>query len=64
MDQNTFNPRSVSIFLFIVAAAIFRIAFNLQHSVAMISNFTPVGAMALFGGAYFNKSSKAFLFPL
>jgi hypothetical protein len=28
------------------------------------SNFTPVGAMALFGGAYFNKRWKAFVFPL
>ena len=28
------------------------------------SNFTPIGAMGLFGGAYFTKKWKAFAFPL
>lgn len=28
------------------------------------SNFTPVGAMAIFGGAYFGQRWKAFAFPL
>ena len=28
------------------------------------SNFTPIGAMALFGGAYFTQKWKAFSFPL
>jgi hypothetical protein len=29
-----------------------------------LSNFTPIGAMALFGGAYFKEYWKAFSFPL
>jgi len=29
-----------------------------------LSNFSPVGAMALFGGAYFDKQWKSFFFPL
>lgn len=29
-----------------------------------LSNFTPIGAMALFGGAYFKERWKAFSFPL
>ena len=29
-----------------------------------LSNFSPVGAMAIFGGACFSKKWKAFLFPL
>jgi hypothetical protein len=28
------------------------------------ANFTPIGAMALFGGCYFQNRSKAFAFPL
>lgn len=28
------------------------------------SSFTPIGAMALFGGAYFNQRWKSFAFPL
>lgn len=28
------------------------------------SSFTPIGSMALFGGAYFNKRWKSFAFPL
>lgn len=31
---------------------------------SVLSNFTPIGAMALFGGAYFNKRWKAYIFPL
>lgn len=32
--------------------------------VVHVGNFTPVGAMALFGGAYFSERWKAFLLPL
>ncbi len=31
---------------------------------APLVNFTPIGAMALFGGAYFNTTSRAFILPL
>jgi hypothetical protein len=64
MDQQTFNPRTIAVFIFILAAAVLRVVFNLQPALAVFANFTPVGAMALFSGAYFNKPSKAFLFPL
>ena len=32
--------------------------------VSAMANFTPIGAMALFGGAYFTSKRKAFLFPI
>lgn len=64
MYQKLFNPRTISVFVFILAAAALRIVFNMQPALSIFSNFTPVGAMALFGGAYFNKSWKAFLLPL
>ena len=49
--------RSFLVLCFLVFAAVVRI---LPHP----WNFTPVGAMALFGGAKFGRSWKAFLFPL
>jgi hypothetical protein len=39
-----------------------RILFSRDHS--PLTNFTPIGAMALFGGAYFSKTWKALLFPI
>ncbi len=42
---------------FVIVAALTRL---LPHP----ENFTAIGAMALFGGAYFNKKSTAFLFPV
>ena len=49
--------RAVIIICFIVFAAVARV---LPHP----WNFTPVGAMALFSGAKFGRTSKAFLLPL
>ena len=34
------------------------------HGEGAIANFTPIGAMAIFGGAYFGSNWKAFLFPI
>jgi hypothetical protein len=46
----------------IVAAAAFRfVSYKYPY---VLSNFTPVGAIALFGGAYFTDKWKAFLVPL
>ena len=49
--------RAVIVLCFIVFAAVVRI---LPHP----WNFTPVGAMALFSGAKFGRTSKAFVLPL
>lgn len=64
MSAKTFDPRSIVILVFILAVAALRIIFRLQPGFAVLNNFSPVGAMALFSGAYFNKFLKAFLFPL
>jgi hypothetical protein len=49
--------------LFIAAVATWRV-FTISGADNMaMANFTPVGAMALFGGAYFDRS-KAIIFPL
>jgi len=47
----------------ILGAAVFRL---LQSSptFSILSNFTPIGAMALFGGCYFADRWRAFLVPM
>ncbi|WP_028663712.1 DUF6580 family putative transport protein [Runella zeae] len=60
--KQTFNPRVLTLLCFILAIALIRILNVVQPS--PISNFTPIGAMGLFGGAYFSSRWKAFTFPL
>jgi len=50
--------KNIFIFTLILAAAILRIADILPY------NFTPIAAIALFGGAMFDNRSLAFLAPL
>jgi hypothetical protein len=56
------NPRFTVLLLFIVLAAVLRIANSAQC--LPLANFTPIGAMALFGGSYFKNYWKAFGLPL
>lgn len=56
------NPRFAVLALFMIVAAAMRIPNAAQ--LTPWSNFTPIGAMGLFGGAYFTKAWKAFAFPL
>lgn len=58
------NPRTTVILIFIIVAAALRILLSLNASLTPLATFTPIGAMALFGGAYFSNNFKAFLFPL
>jgi hypothetical protein len=51
------NARILTVLAAIVAAAAFRL-------VPHFPNFTPIGAMALFGGAYFGKRGLAFVAPI
>jgi hypothetical protein len=60
--KTKFNPRFVVLLLLIVGAASTRFFSVDGHS--PLINFTPIGAMALFGGAYFTQKWKSFLFPL
>lgn len=57
MVKKTFTPRFTVIAAIILAAALFRL-------VPHWPNFTPVAAIALFGGACLNKKYLAFLVPL
>jgi len=56
------NPRNAVLLLFILVTAALRLlAFT---GWGPLTVFTPIGAMALFGGAYFTRNVKPFAFPL
>lgn len=55
------NTRNTVLVLMILGAVAMRF---LTYQVPVLSNFTPVGAVALFGGAYFTDKWKAYLVPL
>jgi hypothetical protein len=62
MSIPQFNPRIAVLLLFIVIIAALRLASF--SGIGPLTIFTPVGAMALFGGAYFKGNIKPFAFPL
>lgn len=61
MAIDKINVRNVVLFLMILGAAAFRLIRFEQFTWA---NFTPIGAMALFGGTYFKQKWKAYIMPL
>jgi hypothetical protein len=62
MSKTQINPRTAVLALMIFSAGIWRLVISSGHS--PLTNFTPIGAMALFGGCYFADRWKAFLLPL
>lgn len=62
MSLKKINIRNSVLILMIILAAATRML-NLSNIVSW-ANFTPVGAVALFGGAYFSDKWKAYLVPL
>ena len=57
MSLQKINTRTVVLILMIVAAASMRLV---SYEFKFLSNFTPVGAIALFGGAYFAGLDHSF----
>ncbi len=64
MSIDKFNPRTLILIVFIIAAGAIRTYLSADENMFGLSNFSPVGAMALFGGVYFKKTWKALFFPL
>lgn len=62
MKEGKINPRFALLAIFMFSVAAMRIPNAAE--LTPWANFTPIGAMGLFGGAYFNKQWKAILFPL
>src|SRR5215212_1836295 len=64
MTTQKLNLRTAILLIMILAIGAIRIVFNFNHDISAIANFSPLGAMAIFGGAYFDKRWKAIVFPL
>ncbi len=62
MSLEKINIRNSVLILMIVLAAAMRFI-HLDNQIVW-ANFTPVGAVSLFGGAYFTDKKKAYLVPL
>ncbi|GAC1438137.1 MAG: hypothetical protein NVSMB63_01290 [Sediminibacterium sp.] len=63
MSLKKINPRTTLLLLFITLTAVLRL-FNAGNALSPLANFTPIGAMALFGGTYFKTTWKRYFFPL
>src|SRR5690554_4510539 len=65
MDQmvSKINPRPVLLAGMILLAGCYRL-FIASGVLPPLPNFTPLGAMALFGGCYYQDKWKAYLVPL
>ncbi|HTS42838.1 MAG TPA: DUF6580 family putative transport protein [Puia sp.] len=59
-----FNPRNTVLLFIILVVAALRLLTDFATGFGPLAAFTPIGAMALFGGAYFNGYLKPFAFPL
>jgi len=62
MSAKKINPCFAVLLLLMIVVATMRIPNAAQ--LTPWANFTPIGAMGLFGGAYFTSKWKAFAFPL
>jgi hypothetical protein len=61
--MNKIQPRTILLVLFMFLGALYRLVLA-DNAQLPFANFTPIGAMALFGGCYFYDQNKAFSFPL
>ena len=64
MQIQKINPRSVTIMLIILVIAALRVINNFSPELTSLANFSPLAAMAIFGGAKFKKLSTSLLFPI
>ena len=64
MHIEKINTRSLLVTLFILVVAAIRVGINFSGQLHPLTSFSPIGAMALFGGAYFSKRSTSFAVPL
>jgi hypothetical protein len=64
MSHLKFNPRTLILLLIILAITAFRLLVTFNSDELKFANFSSIGAVALFGGAYFKDHVKAFAFPL
>lgn len=63
MSLQKVNIRTALLIAFVLLIGILRVM-SAGNLLSPLANFTPIGAMALFGGTYFTSLRKSFLFPL
>ncbi len=65
MSIQKINPKVAAIGAILILVALLRVVFSIGNgSISPLAVFTPIGAMALFGGACFTDKTKAFAWPL
>jgi len=64
MSDLKYNPRNLALLLMILAITAFRLLVTFNSEALQFANFSSIGAVALFGGAYFKDNLKAFAFPV
>lgn len=64
MSVQKISPRTVPTTLITVLVAGLQVLTQASDHLRPMANFTPVGAMALFGGACFTGKARPFVFPL
>lgn len=64
MSHIKFNPRTLVLMVVILAIMLMRVLIVFNTEALSFANFSSVGAVALFGGAYFSSNAKAFSFPI
>ncbi|MCX2574493.1 DUF6580 family putative transport protein [Pedobacter sandarakinus] len=64
MSNLKINPRNLILLLLILAITAFRLLVTFNSDALQFANFSSIGAVALFGGAYFKNNLKAFAFPI
>jgi hypothetical protein len=64
MSNLKFNPRLLVLLAIILAITVLRLLVTFNSDDLRFANFSSIGAVALFGGAYFKDNLKAFAFPI
>ena len=60
MSESKFNPSTVILLLIVILVSVIRAAAPYSENFKDIANFSAVGAIAMFGAAYFKNPVKAF----
>lgn len=64
MPTHQLNPRTTVLLLVVIIVTALRLLTSSAEHSNLLFGLTPLGAMALFGGAYFKGNIKPFLFTL
>lgn len=64
MSTTKFHPRNIVLLCIILLIAGVRVVNNFSTTITVLANYSPLAAMALFGGAYFKGNIKPLIFPL